>query len=69
MTLDRYTHERLAYSHVADHQRLAERLRAFQQVEGDRQQATRSTRSQWLSRLLRPLAVGRMPDLKTLQRL
>ncbi len=69
MALDHYTHERLAYSRIADHQRLAEKLRAFERAEEERRHEEHSMSSRWFSRLLRPLAMGDIPDLNTLRRL
>ncbi len=69
MALDHYTHERLAYAHIADCQRLAEGLRTFELAEEKQRQAEPSKSPRWFSRLLRPLAIGHIPNLNTLQRL
>ncbi len=68
MALDRYINERLAYSYIADHQRLAEQLRALDRLE-ERRQKRQSMGSRWFLQLLRLLPMGRVPDLDTLHRL
>ncbi len=65
MALDRHTSERLAYSHIAEDQRLAQTLRALDRAE-EEQQPKQSTGNRWFSRLLRTLATARIPDLTTL---
>ena len=69
MALDHYTYERLAYSRIADNQRLAEEQRALERVEEGRRHEQPPMSSRWFSRLLRPLAMGHIPHLTTLQRL
>ena len=69
MGLDRYTNERLAYSYIADHQRLAEQLRTLDRLVAERRQERHSTGGRWFLHLLRLLPMGRVPDLDTLHRL
>jgi hypothetical protein len=69
MSLDHYTHERLAYSHIAECRSLAEGLRTFERLEEKRRQEQRTKRDQWFLRLLRPLAIAHIPNLSTLHRL
>jgi hypothetical protein len=65
MGLDRYINEKLALSRIAEDQRLAQTLRAYERLEEERQ-AKQSMARRWLSRLLRTLATGRIPNLNGL---
>lgn len=65
MELDRYTHEKLTDTRIAEDQRFAQTLRALERVEGNRQ-AQRSVGSRWLSRLFGTLATCRIPNLNAL---
>jgi hypothetical protein len=69
MALDHYIHERLAYSRIADNQRLADEQRALARLEEVRRQGLQPMSSRWFSRLLRLLAMGHISDRITLQRL
>ena len=65
MGLDRHTNEKIAQTRFAEDQRLAQTLRALEQAEGERQ-GKQSAGSRWLSRLLRTLAMGRIPNISAL---
>jgi hypothetical protein len=65
MGLDRYINEKLALSRIAEDQRLAQTLRAFDRLEEDRH-AKQSMAGRWWSRLLGALAAGGVPNLSAL---
>jgi hypothetical protein len=65
MGMDRYTNEKLALSRIAEDQRFAQALRAVEPLEEERQ-AKQPMASRLLSRLLRTVAVGRIPNLSAL---
>lgn len=69
MALDQYTHERLAYCHIADSQIRAEGLRTLEGLEDERRQGEQLLSTPWVRRLLRSLAVAHIPTLSTLRRL
>jgi len=69
MALDHYTHEKLAYSHIADYQSLAEELHAFNLSEEKRCQEEQSMSNRWFPRLLRLIDTGHMLNPSTLRRL
>lgn len=69
MALDRFTHEKLAHFHIADHESLAEQLRTLERAAKERRQEEQSMGNRWFLQLLQPLAMGHILTLNTLRRL